>query len=218
MDFITARACAVRVVALVLALSPSATRADTVFTNLNTVASGIGPIIGGAGSSLPESVAESFTPAANYTLSGAEAWLDGVGFGGTVDFAIYSSATGIPGSLLVTIGAANVPSGALMIFTENSPSTAVKLLSGVQYWLVLTPGTSSTRVVWDGDGLSSTPFAFTLDTNGITGWTLQGSNTAQFQINGTPVISSVPEPTNWRLLFAGLGTVAIYLQRRARWR
>ena len=161
------------------------------FTNLNTVQGGVGPTIRGSNFTFQESVAEAFAPAANYILTGAEAWFFGGGFGGAVDFAIYSNAGNVPGTLLARLGTASIPANADMLFSESTPSNTLELFANVSYWLVLSPATPSTDVLWLNRATSSPLFAFTTDVTGTSGWSAQGSNTAQFQIDGTPV-SSVP--------------------------
>lgn len=191
-------------------LSPMA-RADVVFTNLNTL-QGSGPFIEGSNFPFHESIAEAFTPTANYALTGADAWFLGAGFGGAVDFAIYSSAGNVPGALLARLGTASIPVDAFMLFSESSPSNTLQLLANVSYWLVLSPATPGTDVIWANRATSSPPFAFTADVTGSSGWSAQGTNTAQFQIDGTPV-SSVPEPSSGFLLVMAFAAAAVCVKR-----
>ena len=200
------------ILAIYVALLSPLARADVVFTNLNTVQGGVGPPIEGSNFTFHESVAEAFTPAANYTLGGAEAWFFGGGFGGAVDFAIYSNAGNVPGTLLARLGTASIPVNADMLFSESTPSNTLELFANVSYWLVLSPATPGTDVLWLNRATSSPLFAFTTDVTGTSGWRAQGSNTAQFQIDGTPV-SSVPEPSSGLLFLMAFAAAAVWVKR-----
>jgi hypothetical protein len=185
--------------------------AHVVLTNLNTIV-GSGPMNRGSNFTIPESIAEAFTPSANYILTGAVAFFLGAGFGGAVNFAVYSNAGAVPGSPLATLGTASVPANAFALFSESSPSNTVELLANVSYWFVLSPATSGTNVIWANSGTSAPPFAFTPDVTGASGWSAQGLNNAQFQIDGTPALSPVPEPASALLCLAALAVAAAWLK------
>jgi hypothetical protein len=155
--------------------------------------------------------AEAFTPASNYNLTSAAAVLDGKSTGGTVNFDIFSNNSGTPGTLLATLGTATVSPTASGTFTESTLSQPVELLANTQYWLVLTPATSATYVVWDSWFTPSyplAPFASTEDTTGQSGWATygSGSNSLQFQIDGT-LVTSTPEPPSGWLALVTLGGI-----------
>jgi hypothetical protein len=96
----------------------SAAHADTVYSNMTGFGCGCGPLIDES-----QSLAGAFTPNANYSLTDAQAQLEGVDLGTpdivvahsfaaldsdeVVDFALYSDAGGVPGVSLATLGSAS---------------------------------------------------------------------------------------------------------------
>ncbi|MGH9440612.1 MAG: PEP-CTERM sorting domain-containing protein, partial [Terriglobia bacterium] len=84
------------------------------------------------------------------------------------------------------------------------------LMANIPYWLVLTPGTSSTDVIWEGYASSYVPGA-----SGVSAWTKEPALTnLQFRIDGTPV-TPVPEPASAGLLLTALGIAGLlYVKRR----
>ncbi|MGH9439724.1 MAG: choice-of-anchor R domain-containing protein, partial [Terriglobia bacterium] len=168
-----------------------ALRADTeaIFSNVDTTTCGCGVLIANS-----YSVAEEFTPAADDSLTAAEARLNGVLGGGTVNFALYSDSSGLPGASLGQLGSVAVSNTQEGLFTVNAPAP-LDLMANIPYWLVLTPGTSSTDVIWEGYASSYVPGA-----SGVSAWTKEPALTnLQFRIDGTPV-TPVPEPASAGLL------------------
>lgn len=201
---------------LALALVAPALRADpdVVFSNVNATVCHCGALIGGQSYSYPQSVAEAFTPTADYQLTGAEARLDGYGTGGTVDLAIYSNSSGHPGASLASLGSVSLSAADEGVFSPSGPIPPLALLSGAQYWLVLNPGTAGTLFIWEGAGSSSVPCAGTADTTGASGWVFLGPENLQFEIDGTPVVSAVPEPAAVWLLLPTVVFICFKLRKR----
>lgn len=184
--------------ALVLALScmfmPSLLSADvSVFSNLNSNAENGGYVINDTGTGSTEALAAAFTPSGDYVLTGAEAGLNSSSTGGgVVGFAVYSDDGGLPGTLLAALQPVTLSANASEFVSTGNPSSAIDLLSGDQYWLVLTPG-SDTSVNWDPDGTSTVSTAATNDASGASGWKTTSSDNVAFAIYGTPLVP-VPEP------------------------
>lgn len=190
-----------------LLLSPTV-HADTVFSNISATGCGCGTFVAGIKYS-SESLATAFTPNGNYSLTGAEARLDGINLGGTVDFALYSDSSNVPGYMLTALGSVTLSGSAEGVFTVSDVSKPVALSSGTQYWLVLMPDTVPTNIYWEAGGPSNQPFATSIDVTGGSAWVTAGTGSFQFQINGTPAQATVPEPATTWLLFAGMGWIAL---------
>jgi hypothetical protein len=188
-------------------LSSHATRlkADTIFSSI------VGNCCGGYGisgtNSFPgsESVAEAFTPSANYVMTDAQVEVFQVlGFGGDPFFnvSLFSNVGGLPGSLIGTIGSDLVApaGGGLVVASGPMPVLA----SGISYWIVLTPFDSKTDVGWEmARGLPDTIVAFTSSSTGQGGWGSGNSVPVQFQVDGTPT----PEPAS--VILAGTGFITL---------
>jgi hypothetical protein len=198
----------------------SAAHADTVYSNMTGFGCACGPLIDES-----QSLAGAFTPNANYSLTGAQAQLEGVDLGTpdivvvhsfaaldsdeVVDFALYSDAGGVPGVSLATLGSASFSNSDEGVYSVNDLSNPVELLAGTQYWLVLTPGTAATTVIWEESGWSLHPQAATSDSTGMSGWLPPSMSTAAFEIDGTPVTASAPEPATVWLLIGGVGAFGL---------
>ena len=197
--------------ALVSGLAPGL-RAAVVFTNINGTDCGCGTLVAGSSSitGVHQSQAEAFTPAADYSLSGAEMLLEGGTIGGVVNVSVYSNAAGsVPGSSLDSLGSITVGPADSKVFTADSLSNPLLLQAGLEYWLVLTPGTSSTTVGWIMDGSQNAPASSTSDTTGTSGWTANGPDSLQFQINGDPATPAVPEPATLFLILPALAMLGL---------
>jgi hypothetical protein len=184
-------------------LLATAGRADIVFTNLS-VPSPYGAGVVGAAFGGPFSFAEAFTPSANYLVVDAEAQLD--------NFTSPSTAGGLPGTDLGSLGTVALLPSQEGLFTSSGAPTPIHVQTGVEYWLVLTPGSTNTAVIWENFGSSLQPFAFSPTSTGASGWLNLGTNNSQFQINGDPV---APEPASLALLGVGAGVVLLLRKRSA---
>jgi len=126
-------------------------------------------------------------------------------------FAMYSNAGGVPGVSLATLGAATSSNSDEGEYSANNLSNPVELLAGIQYWLVLKPGTDETSVTWEGAASSDRPIATTYDPSGMSGGQAQtpGPWEGQFEIDGTSAAASAPEPATLWLLIGGVGAFGL---------
>ena len=199
--------------AILLALVSTAPvlHADIVFSNLASSCGVCGIAIEGSGP--PFSLAAAFTPTGDYLLTGAKARFAAF-TDSTVNFFIYSNATDIPGLLLGGLGSVTLPESTIGLFTAGGPISPLLLADGVEYWLVLTPGTTGTRVAWQDHGSNSLPFAATVDATGASHWAAASTQALQFEIDGAPAGSSVPEPGFFGLSTAFLAVTLLISARR----
>jgi len=158
-----------------------------------------------------ESLAEAFVPPSNVQLSNVEVEVfPTLGFGGDpyFDLSLFSNASGIPGSLLDTLGSdLKAPSGGGLVTVLGS----VPLNAGQEYWIVLTPFDSTSDVGWEQGGSENLPFAATTSVTGTSGWISAGSpQPLQLQVDA----SSVPEPGSFTLAFSGMAGLTLLLTRR----
>lgn len=198
-----------------LTLSTPVVRAGIVFSNLALDCGHCGDAIEGRNNGPPFSLAAAFTPAGDYSLTGARARFLGL-LDSTVDFSIHSSSNNVPGLLLAALGSATILENTSGLFSASGPIPSLLLSSGVEYWLVLTPGTADTLVGWQDHGSSFQQFAATTDATGLSHWSAVSPQSVQFEIDGTPASSAVPEPGNVWLLIPAIGSAGLMLARRVR--
>jgi hypothetical protein len=200
-----------RAALLLIAFGPGLARASVVFSNV-TGSGDVGATVNGGGT--PNAVAEAFTPGANYIMTDAQMLVEG-NFGHALTFDVFleSNNAGAPGSVIEQIGFGSVAAalgypGALE--TANSFATPVTLVSGTEYWLVLTPHQADSDISWVAMGSTSVPEWVSLD--GGSTWSLPGTDSLQFQIDGTPA-AAVPEPSTFAM-FGGIGIALVYRIKR----
>ena len=204
--------------ALLLILAPSAP-ADTVFNNIVNRGSTTGYTIAGSNIIGASALGAAFTPMTNYTLTDARAVLMGGGLsGGTVEFSIYSSSNSLPGTELTALGSVVVPlQPEAQVYTVSDPLPALELTANVQYWLVLLPGTSTSDATWIADLTTSVPFAFTHNATGSSGWQ-SAANIAmlplEFEIDGTPLPATAPEPASLALFAVAAGALCLLCRKK----
>ena len=184
-------------------LAPLALHADVIFSNLSgNVPTGLHFLFvtGAAG----VDAAEAFTPNGDFSMTDAEVIIQG----GGVDLSLYSDNSGQPGSQIEELASnLNGPSG-YALETANS-FTPIDLTAGTQYWLVLTPASSTANAAWGDNGSTFVPRAISTD-NGAS-WAALNFN-AQFQTDGTP-LTSTPEPSELPLLAGGAICLLVAAQR-----
>jgi hypothetical protein len=207
----------VKAVLLPVVFGPVLMRADVVFSNVTgtgTVNNFTGVCGSGAPSCTPDGIwaAGEFTPAANYSLTDAQALVaTGTSSTATFNVFLYSNKSGVPGSAIEQIGfgltATTNPPGSLI--TANTVNTPITLVSGTPYWLVLAPAAANSFINWANGGSPAAPFAVSGD--GGSTWGASGNVTDQFQIDGTPV----PEPSSFVLLGIATLLYALFFRLRA---
>jgi hypothetical protein len=191
-------------VALLLALFQiTATRAELIYDN--------GPLNGSQGavgifSDLKATV--SFTVDSDWTLTSATVGLWTIsGDPSTVGWSIGSSAFGTDvasGNSSMT----NTPVGAYGSYSLLSSSLAIDGVVGPgTYWLTLTGAAGGTsQTYWDINNGPSMAYHRTIGDAQV--------NSFAFQIRGTAIVATVPEPSTWAML--GVGAVGVAMMRRRR--
>lgn len=155
---------------------------DIVFSNVtSTTGSGL------AGGTF----AAEFSPAENYQLTSASAFLSYTGGAGPnpFNFFIYSNNGGVPGSQLTSLST-TIPRSLneQLLITATSPTPGLTLTAGTDYWLVIPTG-NLTGLSWLTSGSSSVASS---TENFITHtWFAPTSRSFQFEIDGTLI---APEP------------------------
>jgi len=189
----------------------SVANAGIVYSNYTGVAGGGGFSIFGAAVG-PQSVAQEFTPTADYTLTDAIVYVASAEFGpdDAVNVFLFSDSSGLPGGAIEEIGSDLSPTGSRGPITANSIATPINLISGTPYWLVLTPEDSHSAAYWDDGGSSNVPAA-TSNSNGTGIWNLTNTS-GQMEIDGT----LAPEPASFLAIGSGLVVLAGVVFRRAK--
>jgi hypothetical protein len=110
--------------------------------------------------------AAAFTPSANHTLTKVEVAVGYVeGFNGLV-VALYSDASGVPGTLIKNWGVTSLPNfGSCCALVIAKDAAGISLTSGTQYWIVVktNKNSSNTFAAWnvnDTDQVDPEPSAF----------------------------------------------------------
>lgn len=206
-----------------LVLCGSALRADTIYTNFGAgqaYASGSGVNV--ADGTNDYSVAEEFTPGANYDLTSVEFVATTQNASNSVTVGIYADNSGVPGATALESFTYTPPSGPLGTLGNLVPVISVssvlnpELLAGNNYWLVM-DGAPSESLFWDQN--SSGTFGL-VETNGTPGnWLVNptnpnaGETNGVFEIDGRFVSGgpTIPEPGAWLLMASGL---AVLLRRQ----
>lgn len=164
-------------------------------------------------------VGVSFTPNASYLLQNIEvaAYRANGDIPDSVNFSIYSSSGGFPGTLLESFAL----TGLGIADGEPVPGTIVAasalhplLTAGLQYWIVM-DGVGPGDVTWNSNSIGATGAATVLapEFEGDPAYWSLLENYAQgtFALDGDP---SVPEPGT--LLLAVSAFTGIYLRRKSR--
>lgn len=138
------RLSSLALLALAFGLAP-ALRADVVFSSFNVIGNNAVGAISGSDYGVQD-VAAAFTPGADYVFTEAEVALYGYNATSVVDASIYSNTTNssgnAPGTSLLSIGSIGpITAYGTSLYTVDSLTNSFTLHNGVEYWLVLTPGT-----------------------------------------------------------------------------
>ena len=156
------------------------TAANTVFSNYTGMYGS-----GGAGS-----VAEGFTPTADFDFTGASVFMENYSIiDQPFSLALYSSTgSGAPDTVLWTSGTLTVSSvNQFHLVAANYGGAPILLQSGVEYFLAVDIPTVDFDIIWVEAGNSFQPFYTWTGSS----WTGDSSGNAQFEIDGTPVAASV---------------------------
>jgi hypothetical protein len=158
-----------------------------------------------------QSVASSFIPSANFTLTSFEVAAIHNGTLGTnsYNFSIVRDNAGLPtGSTIASVTSVAVSDIGFPAISLLSATGSLQL--GVTYWLVAQPGASNSFGAWlyNTAGLTTN---LARNTNGA-GWvTTPSSTTPAFRINGSPAVAA-PEPCTLALF--ALGGAGMFARRR----
>jgi hypothetical protein len=170
-------------------------------------------------------VAEDFTLAQDYTITGVRFWgfslTSQSQYSGSVQWSIFSNSAGLPGATLFsgTASPIGVNQGALALSNSDQYqfdfATNFSLSAGT-YWLGLHTGLfSGNQFFWQTTSPNASSNAVTDGIPGDGYWEYYALNDYAFQLYGQPTGTSVvPEPSTYALFATGL--VAIGLARRRR--
>jgi hypothetical protein len=160
-------------------------------------------------------IASPFTVSSSATLGDAMLGLNNFsGSNSPVNVFLESDAGGMPGIILATLTqSGTIPPFNSETLTMFTPTTSFALQTGVTYWLVAQETDPATEQTWDfsfGDTVNNIAFDQTGSPTGP--WTTFTGTDVAFRID-----SSIPEPSSFMLLGAGLlGVGALAFARRRR--
>lgn len=212
-----------------LVLCGSALKADIIYSNFGsgmTYTDGAGVIV--SDGSVETSVAEEFSPTANYTLSSIEfvASTKTPASSNSVTVSIYADNGGVPATAAlesITLSGQLAPfDGTLSPVLTATSVAKPDLMAGLQYWLVMdAPAVTSPQneyLVWDNNSTLAVGY---LETNGTPGdWQnspnpFASETNGVFEVDGTLIPGPTPEPGTWMLLPLGLGLMSVVARRRS---
>jgi hypothetical protein len=201
---------------LFLLLFPLAANATTIFTSLgagNSYDDTTGASVSGASSNTGSFAATgmAFTPSGNFLLGQIDTALNFWAGTNSVVLTLNTDSGGSPGSVLETWNLGTLPAIETCCTIETvTPTSPIFLNSGVQYWLVASPGAANTSVVWEANNLGLT---------GTEGQRIGNSafnpiraTLSAFDVQGT----SVPEPGTFGAEAAAIAFGSAALYRRLR--
>lgn len=198
--------------------------ADTIFSNLG---------LGGTVNVEAAHSVDSFTDLAMSFMVGAGSGFNltqidiairqvssGVGSNGAV-VELVTDFGGLPGSLLHSWTLTNLPAmtgpvgatGTLQASQSITGITGISLAGGTQYWLVALPIDANAFMGWNFVTPTQIgPFAYSHDSGST--WLLDTQHVpGAFDVQGTPLSTSVPEPSALALLIGGLAGCALAKKR-----
>jgi hypothetical protein len=211
----TRRFLAVLVLAGAAGLTPA--YADILYSNLGAGGSfdsgsafNIGQI-----ASFTQVIAESFTTTGSAQFEDAQLAL--FAYGGTsTDVYLESDNSGAPGSVLDTLVEQSPVTGYPGSLITFDCSTCVTLAVSTRYWIVAAQGNGPTAWSYNNTGdHSGVLFDYT---GSITGPFNSNSSITRgaFEVDGSTIASSVPEPSAIALLFTVVGLAGAGLRRKNR--
>jgi hypothetical protein len=150
---------------LAILFGPTLMRADVVFSNVTGLGAPINSHVVCGSASCNNTVAQEFTPSANFSMTDALVDVARVSDFSTFDVFLDANSGGAPGATIEQIGFALSATASFpgSLITANTISTQITLTSGTPYWLVVSPHQANSEVSWAGGGSSATPQAVSLD-------------------------------------------------------
>lgn len=125
---------------------------------------------------------------------------------------LLSDSSGKPGSQLESWTLVGLPAfGGSFVPESVSDALGIALLTGQQYWIELTPGTSDTYATWNFNSQQPTldPLSFSHD--GGTTWDNLRETSTAFDVLGNPI--ETPEPATLELLGSGFACLFLFRKR-----
>ena len=187
--------------------------ADTIFSTFDPGQSFLTGAIWMIGGQPPEEIAASFVPAESFSLE-------------TIDFAAVSlsgTVTGVDVSLASGSSAPGPPIESFVVSAISGTASVLKVESiahpqldaGVTYWLVLSPlDPASPLIGWNQNDQGIVGVSARFDDGA---WLALGTEVLMpaFDIVGTPLVPTVPEPSTWSFMILVIGLqVAVSAYRR----
>ena len=211
------RLCASWSIALSVALIavPSVSLADVIAGNIagspgydNTQGQTVGN--DGVGDNLAFAIA--FTPTVTSNLSSIRVAVDCTtgGCADPISVVIAQNSAGVPGAVIETL---SFPGNSSPIESVNSGTNPL-LSAGTQYWLALETTTNNSNI-WYSDTNDDTTLPTAESFNGGLTWSAGLYTNTAFEIDGTPVRSTTPEPASVCLVLAS-GLVIMAAGRKLR--
>lgn len=200
---------------ILVALSTLAYSAEIVFSNLsppdNSYNRSAGLVVGSPGLPIvPQIPAVAFTPDGDFTLTQIGVALLHITGTNSAMLSLDSSIGGLPDGTIESWTLTPLPPfGSNTILQTVTPDIPVSLVSGTQYWLVVSPIASDTNDVWNFS-LTDTISPIAASHNGGSSFSLTPlSQRPAFDVLGNPVGNEVPEPSSLELLAIGIVGVII---------
>ena len=189
--------------------------ADTIASNFGSGQSFLTAAVWMVGGQPPAEIAASFVPAQDFaldTIDFAAVSLSGTVTGVDITVASGSSAPGAPIESFVVSGISGKPS-ALTVDSALHP----QLDAGVTYWIVLSPLDPTAPLVgWNQNDRGVVGVSARFDDGA---WSALGTEVLMpaFDVLGSPVVSTVPEPSTWSFVILIIGchlSVLAYRKRK----
>lgn len=152
---------------------------------------------------------DTFTPGANYTLTGIQIALSCWGTcANNYTVEIVADSAGLPDTTTVLFSAVELGTalGAPSTSSLVSIPTTISVLSGVAYWLVVLPDAGGTdNIQWNWNTQSDASTQATAGAGGGPGdsWFVLGQTPGAYEIDGTLATTAAPEPGTIGMMLGG---------------